>query len=169
MAQSQQPWAAICRCLLSQVPLHVSTALAHAAQHKSKGVYAAAMLLQHFFAASSAQLGTQRPSRTNSLQESVLQQVEQSGLLQQLPALMTTAAVELTTQTRHMSWATNSQVMHASRMYAKHMLVILHSLCRLWPDGDRCEQGIAGSIPAAMALAQAVTRSISAEVQEHER
>lgn len=96
------------RCLayvvpLLQWPLHACTAIAKAAQQqpKSPTVYAAVSLLQVFFSTAGTHFldGSDHPP-VASLQASVRQQVEQSGLLQQLPALMIAAALELAAQAK---------------------------------------------------------------------
>ena len=162
-----------CHCWVLQVPLHVCTAVAKAApqQHTyPTAAYTAVMVLHMFFAAARDQLPDEQRSSPCSLQESVLQQVEQSGLLQQLPALMTAAAVELTAQARDKFFFTKSErdAKDCSRVHARQLLELFRTLYWLWPDAASCMQGIAGSAPAVMALALAVTRNVSAEVQEHQ-
>jgi hypothetical protein len=136
-------------CVLTflQWPLHACTAIAQIAQQqpRSPSVPAAIRVLGSFF----TQGGVYFLERTThvaipSLQASVRQQVEQSGMLQQLPALMIAAAVELSVQAKENSFIRYGQqaatgVALASALYGSsvrplvhHLLRIFTNTCRLW-------------------------------------
>jgi hypothetical protein len=115
-----------------------------------------------------------------SLQASVRQQLEQSGLLPQLPALMIAAAVELSAQAKDKSFVVHSQLLAAGlpvpfysgsiRHHSNHLCKAFCHASMLWSADDAGRlQALAGTCAAAMQLALAVTRHISAEVQEHMR
>jgi hypothetical protein len=116
-----------------------------------------------------------------SLHASVRQQLQQSGLLQQLPVLMIAAAVELSLQARDKSFLRHGETMAAGddftdafyacivRLHAASLLTVVCRSSKLWPEGIGRLNALAGSAAAAMQLALAVTRHLSAEVQEHMR
>ena len=136
-------------------------------------VIAAVWVLQLFFAACRDQVVKAPPSGSGSLRESVLQQVEQSGLLQQLPALMTAAAVELAKQAHERAFrdrASEKLLLYPSVIcnHAQQLMMMQPAFKYLYPDPLAYVQQFAGSVPVVMALALAVTRSVSAEVQDHQ-
>ena len=169
--------------LLLQWPLHACTAIAKAAQQqpKSPGVYAAVQLLETFFSTAGMHcLEAAGSSPVPSLQASVRQQVEQSGLLPQLPALLIAAAVELSAQAKDKSFVGYSQLLEAGlpvpfysgsiRHHSNHLFKVFCHASMLWSADDAGRlQALAGTCAAAMQLVLAVTRHISAEVQEHMR
>jgi hypothetical protein len=75
-----------------------------------------------------------------SLQASVQQQVEQSGLLQQLPALMIAAAVELSAQAKDRAFVKGfvPKMLYACsiRQHASQLLNLFCHVGRLWASDD---------------------------------
>lgn len=101
---------------LLQWPLHACTAAAQAAQQQpqSPGAYAAIKVLEAFFSTAGAHfLNATDSVPVPSLHASVRQQLQQSGLLQQLPVLMIAAAVELSLQARDKSFLRHGETMAA--------------------------------------------------------
>mgnify|MGYP001807319459 CR=1 FL=1 len=163
--------------LLLQWPLHACTAFVQAAQQqpKSPGVCAAVRLLETFFSTAGTHfLQGSDGTPVASLQAGVQQQLVQSGLLQQLPALLIAAAVELSAQAKDRSLP---RVQHAAdlyklgiQMHTKDLFTLVCQVSLLWSSDDiNMLKGLASTCAAAMQLALAVTRNISAEVQEHMR
>jgi hypothetical protein len=132
---------------LLQWPLHACTAIAQVAQQqpRSPGIPAAVRLLETFLSLGDVYFLERTTNMAlPSLQASVRQQVEQSGLLQQLPALMIAAAVELSVQAHDKSFISYGQQaatgfavlseLYATniRQYARYLLSIFTNTCRLW-------------------------------------
>ena len=131
-----------------QVPLHLCTAVTKVSQQapKTTGVLAAVSLLRKFLSATKSSILAPTPSDTTPLQSSMLQQYEASGLPQQLPAVLTAAAEELSAQARDKSFIRYGQILAAGaethqiyafmiRHHAEQLLEVHSDLCWLWPDG----------------------------------
>lgn len=169
------------RTLLLQVPLHIFTAVTKASQQapKSCGVLAPVSLLNNFFAATNGAYLSPSLSTTTALQSSILQQFEQSGLPQEMPALLTAAAEELTAQAADKSYLRYAQMyatgcveeqqMYAVmiRSHAQQLLLAHGNTSWLWPGGVATVRGVVGSAAASMQLHLAVVRNVSSEVREH--
>jgi len=142
---------------------------------KTTGVLAAVSLLKKFLSATNSSILAPTSSTTTALQSSMLQQFEQSGLPQQLPALLTEAAEELSAQAQAKSFIRYGQILAAGaethqiyavmiRHHAEQLLEVHSDLCWLWPDGVQQVKGVVGSAAAAMQLVLAVMRNVSSEV-----
>jgi hypothetical protein len=165
---------------LWQVPLHLCIAVAKVSKSspKTTGVLAAVDLLRKFLTATKETANSIGPTPTpTGLHASVLQQFQQSGLPQQLPALLTAAAEELLAQAQDKAFVKYGRVLADGvpteqiyavmiRHHAEQLLMAHTDLCWLWPDGLPVVQGVSGSTAPAMQLALAVMRNVSSEVQE---
>jgi hypothetical protein len=133
-----------------QWPLNAFTAIAQTAQHQPRSFYipAAVRLLEVFFSKGDIYfLERANHVAIPSLQASVRQQLAQSGLLQQLPALMIAAAVELSVQAKDKSFirygklletgVAMTETLYASsiRPHTIRLLRLLNHAARLW-TGD---------------------------------
>jgi hypothetical protein len=122
-----------------------------------------------------------KPQPAPRLQATVRQHVEQSGLLQQLPALMIAAAVELSVQAKDKSFIKYGQMLIAGegtlqlfyacsiRTHARQLLQLFCSISQLWSDQLSRRVALSGVAAVVMQLCLAITRGMSAEVQEHMR
>lgn len=166
-----------------QVPFHLCNGVTRVSKlsPKTTGVLAAVEILRRFMSATKDTVTASGPTATPAaLQASVLQQFQQSGLPQQLPALLTAAAEELSAQAQGMSFIMYGRILADGvpteqiyavmiRHHAEQLLMLHTDLCWLWPDGVPVVQGVAGSAAPSMQLALAVMQNISSEVQEHQK
>jgi hypothetical protein len=109
---------------------------------------------------------TSIPNPSSSLLASVQQQLQASGILQQLPTLMQAAQEQLSDAP--LSTQNSGQASHELQ-HAYRLLMSFHSLWKqLQPPGSPMLSFAAPLLPAVMQLVQAVMQRMGVEAQQQE-